>query len=46
LQALLGTVIAGLVVIGPALTWLLYLTRRGALAQGDDLRSREISADD
>jgi cytochrome bd ubiquinol oxidase subunit II len=32
LQALLGTVIAGLVVIGPALAWLLLLTRRGALS--------------
>jgi cytochrome d ubiquinol oxidase subunit II len=36
LQALLGTVIAGLVVIGPALAWLLFLTRKGALSAGDE----------
>ena len=31
LAALLGAVIAGVVVIGPALGWLLLLTRRGDL---------------
>jgi cytochrome d ubiquinol oxidase subunit II len=32
LQALLGAVIVGLVVVVPALAWLLFLTRRGALS--------------
>ena len=32
LQALLGAVVAGVVVIGPALAWLLLLVRRGDLA--------------
>jgi cytochrome bd ubiquinol oxidase subunit II len=35
LQALLGTVIAGVVVVGPALAWLLLLTRRGELGARD-----------
>jgi cytochrome d ubiquinol oxidase subunit II len=43
-EALLFTIVAGLVVIGPALTWLLLLTRRGDLGQeqADDLPSAEI----
>jgi cytochrome d ubiquinol oxidase subunit II len=45
LQALLAVVVAGLAVIGPALTWLLLLTRRGALGEGhpDDLGFPETS---
>ena len=35
LQALLATVIAGVVVIGPALVWLLLLARRGDLGSAD-----------
>jgi cytochrome bd ubiquinol oxidase subunit II len=35
LQALLATVIAGVVVIGPALAWLLLLARRGDLGSAD-----------
>jgi cytochrome d ubiquinol oxidase subunit II len=43
LQALLGCTVVGLVVVGPALAWLLLLTRRGQLQDDGGARGEPLS---
>jgi cytochrome d ubiquinol oxidase subunit II len=45
LQALLATVIAGVVVIGPSLAWLLLLARRGDLGSSETSGENSTSGD-